>query len=91
METYLTEAGKGTKIGVEIADRNLPLPPASLQRFLRSNKINKKIPGIVLADHEKEFNNKCVFITHTLSRFSSFYWKRGYAVVSLFHEFEAAL
>ena len=32
-----------------------PLPPASFQRFLRSRK---DLPGVVLADHEAQFNNK---------------------------------
>ena len=31
------------------------LPPASFQRFLRADR---KIPGIVLTEHEKEYTNK---------------------------------
>lgn len=35
-----------------------PLPPASFQRFLRNGAL---IPGIVLADHQAEYNNMCVY------------------------------
>jgi len=58
MESYFKNASKSANIGIKIADRSMPLPPASFQRFLRSKKLTKKIPGIVLADHEKQFNNK---------------------------------
>lgn len=60
MASYLANAGLDAKIGVKVADSKVPLPPASLQRFLRSKKLKSKIPGVVLADHEKEFKNKYV-------------------------------
>ncbi|XP_020902624.1 nicastrin [Exaiptasia diaphana] len=53
----LEKASKNTSVPVKEAstDKSQPLPPASFQRFLRSNK---EIPGIVLTDHQKEFSNK---------------------------------
>ena len=61
MESHFQNAAKTSKIGVKVTGNDIPLPPASLQRFLRSKKLKQKIPGIVLADHEKEFNNKYVY------------------------------
>ena len=61
MESLFANAGKAANIGVKVAGRELPLPPASFQRFLRSKKFKRKIPGIVLADHEKEFRNRYVY------------------------------
>ncbi|XP_067053830.1 nicastrin-like isoform X1 [Acropora muricata] len=37
------------------ASEDQPLPPASFQRFLRSNR---KIPGVVLTDHSSVYTNK---------------------------------
>ena len=62
MESYFANASKSANIGIKIAERSMPLPPASFQRFLRSKKLTKKIPGIVLADHGKQFNNKWVYV-----------------------------
>lgn len=46
----------GSKYNVVIKEPTpVPLPPASFQRFLRSNG---KIPGIVLTDHETKYTNK---------------------------------
>lgn len=46
----------GSKYNVVIKEpMPVPLPPASFQRFLRSND---KIPGIVLTDHETKYTNK---------------------------------
>eukprot|EP00794_Sanderia_malayensis_P010772 gene10772-11925_t len=55
--SYLSTSGQSANISVKNASTNLPLPPASFQRFLRT-KQTKKIPGVVLADHETEFQNK---------------------------------
>ncbi len=47
---------KGSKFKVDIKEpTQQPLPPASFQRFLRSNN---NIPGIVLTDHKQEYANK---------------------------------
>ena len=55
MLRILKEAGSKYKVGINEPKLPLPLPPASFQRFLKSND---KIPGIVLTDHEKEYSNK---------------------------------
>ena len=55
MLTILNEAGTKYKVDIKEPKLQLPLPPASFQRFLRSND---KIPGIVLTDHEKQYSNK---------------------------------
>lgn len=51
------------------ASEDQPLPPASFQRFLRSNK---NIPGVVLTDHSSVYTNK--FYN---SRFDDLYQVRG--------------
>ena len=53
----LQEAGSHYKLDVKKPSNGapLPLPPASFQRFLRSNR---KIPGIVLTDHSDQYTNK---------------------------------
>ena len=55
MLTSLKEAGNKYNVGINESSLPLPLPPASFQRFLRSND---KIPGIVLTDHEEKYSNK---------------------------------
>ena len=55
MLRILKEAGSKYKVDIKEPKLALPLPPASFQRFLKSND---KIPGIVLTDHEKEYRNK---------------------------------
>ena len=56
MVNILKDAGKKHNLNIqEPKVQPMPLPPASFQRFLRSNK---KIPGIVLTDHEQEYANK---------------------------------
>ena len=59
MLEYLNKSFEDASMPFDVVDRSLrqPLPPASFQRFLRSHK---KIPGVVLADHDKEFSNKYV-------------------------------
>ena len=54
MFKILKEAGLDVKEPSK-QPKALPLPPASFQRFLRSNN---KIPGIVLTDHEHQYTNK---------------------------------
>ena len=44
----------GAGVTVEKAGADIPLPPASSQRFLKG-RID--LPVIVLADHEKDYNN----------------------------------
>lgn len=51
----LHEAGSHYKLDVKKPPNGDSLPPASFQRFLRSNR---KIPGIVLTDHSEEYTNK---------------------------------
>ena len=41
-------------VTVEGAGANMPLPPASSQRFLNKRK---DLPVIVLADHKNDYNN----------------------------------
>ena len=48
-------AGRLYGLNVSEPDTTQPLPPASFQRFLRSDK---KIPGVVLTDHEEHYSNK---------------------------------
>ena len=55
MFKILNEAGSQYDVNIMEPLSSLPLPPASFQRFLRSNN---KIPGIVLTDHEKQYSNK---------------------------------
>ncbi|RUS90200.1 hypothetical protein EGW08_002079 [Elysia chlorotica] len=51
----LTQAATGTKVVLQEADANQPLPPASAQRFLMERA---DIPVVVVTDHQKEFTNK---------------------------------
>ena len=51
----LQNAGRLYGLNVTEPDTTQPLPPASFQRFLRSDK---KIPGVVLTDHEEYYSNK---------------------------------
>ena len=55
MFNILKDTGSKYKVVIKEPSLPLPLPPASFQRFLKSND---KIPGIVLTDHEKEYSNK---------------------------------
>ena len=55
MFKILKEAGHKYNVVIEEPTLPLPLPPASFQRFLRSND---KIPGIVLTDHDEKYRNK---------------------------------
>ncbi|XP_047131126.1 nicastrin isoform X1 [Hydra vulgaris] len=57
MLKYTKESFENAFMPFDVVNQSLkqPLPPASFQRFLRSYK---KIPGVVLADHDKEFINK---------------------------------
>ncbi|XP_031564484.1 nicastrin-like [Actinia tenebrosa] len=55
MFQILQKASKKANMSVEKPPKDQPLPPASLQQFLKSNK---EIPGIVLTDHKAEFLNK---------------------------------
>lgn len=48
-------AGRLYGLNVSEPDTTQPLPPASFQRFLRSDK---KIPGVVLTDHKEHYSNK---------------------------------
>jgi nicastrin len=59
MFKILQHSSKETKVPVEDASpsKDQPLPPASFQRFLMTNK---DIPGIVLTDHKAEFLNKYI-------------------------------
>ncbi|KAL0966300.1 hypothetical protein UPYG_G00293580 [Umbra pygmaea] len=50
----LQSSTKGVNFSLVEPRFSQPLPPSSLQRFLRA----QRIPGIVLADHETSFNNK---------------------------------
>lgn len=43
---------------IDEANKTLPLPPASVQSFLKNNK--DPFPAVVITDHEKGFTNKCV-------------------------------
>ena len=55
---FNTLKDSGSKYQVDFkepSEKPMPLPPASFQRFLRSNN---KIPGIVLTDHEQHYKNK---------------------------------
>ncbi|GBL82018.1 Nicastrin [Araneus ventricosus] len=54
IEMFKSEA-EAVGLNVSEAPSDLPLPPASFQSFL---KHDKSIPGIVIADHDKEFINK---------------------------------
>lgn len=47
------------EIGFKLADgsSSARLPPASYQQFLKNSY---EIPGIVIGDFQKQFNNKCV-------------------------------
>ncbi|CAL1287374.1 unnamed protein product [Larinioides sclopetarius] len=54
VEMFKSEA-EAVGLNVSEAPSDLPLPPASFQSFL---KHDKSIPGIVVADHDKEFINK---------------------------------
>ena len=58
MTSYLEDAGKKASLPVKVANKDYPLPPASLQRFLKSKKGGDEIPGIVLTDHQAQFKNK---------------------------------
>ena len=44
----------GAGVTVKKAGADIPLPPASSQRFLKERIY---LPVIVLADHEKDYNN----------------------------------
>lgn len=55
MIKQLQEFGQKLNVNVSEADKELPLPPASAQRFL---KHNANIPVVVLTDHSKEYKNK---------------------------------
>ncbi|KAK2156905.1 hypothetical protein LSH36_202g04004 [Paralvinella palmiformis] len=54
MEDLLEKFGKDLNISIKSASDDLPLPPSSLQTFLK--KIN--ISGVVLTDHERKFENQ---------------------------------
>ncbi|XP_078381644.1 nicastrin-like isoform X2 [Oculina patagonica] len=54
MFKILKESGNKFKVDIKEPAQQ-PLPPASFQRFLRSNN---NIPGIVLTDHKQEYKNK---------------------------------
>uniref|UniRef100_A0A8C7JMW1 Nicastrin n=1 Tax=Oncorhynchus kisutch TaxID=8019 RepID=A0A8C7JMW1_ONCKI len=45
---------RGSEMLLFVAHFSQPLPPSSFQRFLRA----RAIPGIVLADHQTDFNNR---------------------------------
>ncbi|XP_022111578.1 nicastrin-like [Acanthaster planci] len=51
----LQDSSSGTNITIKKPSNLQPVPPASFQQFLRSGV---KVPGIVLADHEKQYRNK---------------------------------
>ncbi|XP_059179733.1 nicastrin-like isoform X2 [Physella acuta] len=55
MIKQLQNFGQELNVGVSEADKDLPLPPASAQRFL---KRKSDIPVVVLTDHSKEYKNK---------------------------------
>lgn len=54
METLLAEYGNNVNISIRPTSKAVPLPPASLQTFLK--KVN--IPGVVLTDYEHQFQNQ---------------------------------
>ncbi|EDV25767.1 uncharacterized protein TRIADDRAFT_55197 [Trichoplax adhaerens] len=50
----LVKAGTGAGVNISKASNDLPLPPASVQRFLRKDS---GLSGLVLTDHKKNFTN----------------------------------
>ncbi|XP_018086995.1 nicastrin isoform X2 [Xenopus laevis] len=50
----LVSASHGSNVTVQEVDHSQPLPPASLQRFLRA----RNIPGVVLTDHRAAYSNR---------------------------------
>ena len=50
----LKDLTAGTGVTINKAEADIPLPPASSQSFLKG-RIH--LPVIVLADHEKDYNN----------------------------------
>ncbi|NP_001123711.2 nicastrin [Xenopus tropicalis] len=50
----LVAASQGSNVTIQEVDRSQPLPPASLQRFLRV----RNIPGVVLTDHRTAYSNR---------------------------------
>ncbi|XP_034040001.1 nicastrin [Thalassophryne amazonica] len=50
----LRSASGGLNVSVAESPFSQPLPPSSFQRFLRA----RPIPGVVITDHQKSFNNK---------------------------------
>ncbi|XP_052804720.1 nicastrin-like isoform X2 [Mya arenaria] len=43
---------------IDEADQSIPLPPASVQSFLKPLKDNSSFPSLVLTDHNASFTNK---------------------------------
>uniref|UniRef100_A0A8C1DIU4 Nicastrin n=1 Tax=Cyprinus carpio carpio TaxID=630221 RepID=A0A8C1DIU4_CYPCA len=54
MMNRMESAAAGLSVSVGHPSFSQPLPPSSLQRFLRAGPI----PGLVLADHQKSFSNR---------------------------------
>ena len=54
MEALLTEFGDKVNMSIKPTSDDMPLPPSSLQTFLK--KVN--IPGVVLTDYENQFGNQ---------------------------------
>ncbi|XP_055329018.1 nicastrin-like [Paramacrobiotus metropolitanus] len=52
---FLLQEGQNIGFPVNFLNFEAPLPPASFQSFL---KADRSIPGVVLADHKKQYNNK---------------------------------
>lgn len=55
LEEIIKNNAKKTDLDIESVADGAPLPPSSLQSFLKENN---KLVGIVIANHEKEFKNK---------------------------------
>ena len=54
MENMLMNASDASQIQLKNADENQPLPPASLQTFLRKHNIS----GVVITDHKEKYTNE---------------------------------
>lgn len=52
--TTLEQSGAGVPVVLQRLNQSQPLPPSSLQRFLRARNIS----GVVLADHAAAFHNR---------------------------------
>ncbi|KAL3885712.1 hypothetical protein ACJMK2_025758 [Sinanodonta woodiana] len=51
----LKDCGNSSEVGIEEVNNSQPLPPASVQSFLKEKL---SIPAVVISDHQREFTNK---------------------------------